>query len=252
MNPTKTGQRPLVILVDDDPDHTATVIKSLKAAFPGVAFFHFLTGSGLLERMNGEGLRPDVVIMDFDLQDAGDYARGPTRTREILAIAPTTVVIGNSTSLDEELPPLYETRRKRFMKAGTRACVDKKDGSGALVAELEKWLTEEDEGKWRTGLAVATIGAMLALFWLGLLTAPQLVFSFYTLPVSAVAFLIFAVLFRFDKLPKEISVPAMGGALGMTLLGWLIHLAAAAPNVPAILGGPFLLGLLIYLIFTRR
>lgn len=240
-------EKVIVVLVDDDKDFADTRRETILKRFPEINVIHYRTGRELETKLR-ESPRPDVVIMDYDLSDAGDWKHGDTYTEELKNDYPDLVIIGCCAGDDATD---LARREKAFMDAGADALVSKNDGVGALLAELEKWLPEEEE-KWRTGLALATIVAMAALLWLGLLTVPGLVISFYTLPVGGAALFVFTVLYRFDRLPVEISAPAMGGALAMTTLGAIVYLAASDALAGLGLGGAVVAGLLTYLILTRR
>ena len=140
----RLGDKAIVLLVEDDPDHAELVSRALASDTDKVRLVHLATGDAALDYLERNGAwmepemspRPDLILLDLRLpgMSGGEVLR---RVRDTPSLAEIPVVI-LSTS---------ETREDLAVAAGGRAdaCAVKPiDGEGfrTLVKQLvSEWTT---------------------------------------------------------------------------------------------------------------
>ncbi|HYU09247.1 MAG TPA: response regulator [Gemmatimonadales bacterium] len=122
-------ERPVVVLVEDDPGYLKALVRTLEREAPDVEVVQTTTGvDGLLEIGR---LSPDVVVLDYALPDlnAVQVVERLQDTSKRLT-APVIIVTGG-------MPAAAENDLRRL---GVRAIVNKVDGMGVVIEAMRRAL----------------------------------------------------------------------------------------------------------------
>ncbi|MCG6924754.1 MAG: response regulator [Acidobacteria bacterium] len=143
------GNRSVVLLVEDDPDHAELVSRALAEDGERVSLVHFANGDSALQYLERVGAwadpdaspRPDLILLDLRLPGLGG-GEVLSRIRSVPSLCEIPVVILSTSRTREELAVAAG--------GGADACAVKPmDGEGfrELVRELVwSWTTVESPG----------------------------------------------------------------------------------------------------------
>ena len=122
-------ERPVVVLVEDDPGYLKALVRTLQREAPDVDIVEATTGvDGLLEIGR---VSPDLVVLDFALPDLNAVQvveRLQDQSKRLTA--PVMIVTGG-------LPATAENDLRRL---GVRAIVNKIDGMGVVIEAMQRAL----------------------------------------------------------------------------------------------------------------
>ena len=122
-------ERPVVVLVEDDPGYLKALVRTLQREAPGVDVVETSTGvDGLLEIGR---VSPDLVVLDYALPDLNavqvvERLQDPSKR----LTAPVIIVTGG-------MPAAAENDLRRL---GVRAIVNKVDGMGVVIEAMRRVL----------------------------------------------------------------------------------------------------------------
>jgi len=124
-----TRERPVVVLVEDDPGYLKALVRTIEREAPDVEVVETTTGvDGLLEIGR---VSPDLVVLDYALPDlnAVQVVERLQDTSKRLT-APVMIVTGG-------MPAAAENDLRRL---GVRAIVNKVDGMGVVIEAMRRAL----------------------------------------------------------------------------------------------------------------
>ena len=124
-----TRERPVVVLVEDDPGYLKALVRTIEREAPDVDVVQTTTGvDGLLEIGR---VSPDLVVLDYALPDlnAVQVVERLQDTSKRLT-APVMIVTGG-------MPAAAENDLRRL---GVRAIVNKVDGMGVVIEAMRRAL----------------------------------------------------------------------------------------------------------------
>jgi len=124
-----TRERPVVVLVEDDPGYLKALVRTIEREAPDVDVVQTTTGvDGLLEIGR---VSPDLVVLDYALPDlnAVQVVERLQDTSKRLT-APVMIVSGG-------MPAAAENDLRRL---GVRAIVNKVDGMGVVIEAMRRAL----------------------------------------------------------------------------------------------------------------
>jgi CheY-like chemotaxis protein len=122
-------ERPVVVVVEDDPGYLKALVRTLEREAPDVEVVETMTGvDGLLEIGR---VSPDLVILDYALPDlnAVQVVERLLDTSKRLT-APVMIVTGG-------MPAAAENELRQL---GVRAIVNKVDGMGVVIEAMQRAL----------------------------------------------------------------------------------------------------------------
>lgn len=122
-------ERPVVVVVEDDPGYLRALVRTLEREAPEVEVVEAMTGvDGLLEIGR---VSPDLVILDYALPDlnAVQLVERLVDTSKRLT-APVMIVTGG-------MPAKAENDLRQL---GVRAIVNKVDGMGVVIEAMQRAL----------------------------------------------------------------------------------------------------------------
>ena len=128
-NELAARERPVVVVVEDDPGYLKALVRTLEREAPDVEVVETMTGmDGLLEIGR---VGPDLVILDYALPDlnAVEVVQRLVDPSKRLT-APVMIVTGG-------LPAAAENDLRRL---GVRAIVNKVDGMGVVIEAMRRAL----------------------------------------------------------------------------------------------------------------
>lgn len=126
---SSTRERPVVVVVEDDPGYLKALVRTLEHEAPDVDVLEAMTGMDALLEIGR--VAPDLVILDYALPDLNAVQvveRLVDQTKRMTA--PVMIVTGG-------MPASAETDLRRL---GVRAIVNKVDGMGVVIDAMRRAL----------------------------------------------------------------------------------------------------------------
>jgi DNA-binding NarL/FixJ family response regulator len=126
---SSTRERPVVVVVEDDPGYLKALVRTLEHEAPDVDVLEAMTGMDALLEIGR--VAPDLVILDYALPDLNAVQvveRLVDQTKQMTA--PVMIVTGG-------MPATAENDLRRL---GVRAIVNKVDGMGVVIEAMRRAL----------------------------------------------------------------------------------------------------------------
>lgn len=104
----------LVLVCDDDEDDLTLIREAFAEARLDLRFQFVQNGIALLEYLQGESPRPDIILLDLNMPKMGGM-EALTRIKSNLALRAIPIVIYTTSTMEEDVLQCYELGANSYM-----------------------------------------------------------------------------------------------------------------------------------------